>query len=423
MSNLSNTVNKPLWLAVMVCLAISIPISVADAQTLTVLHAFRGELDGNDVFAGLARDRAGNLYGTAYQGGTNQPNCFNGCGVVYELSQRNGAWVYTPLYNFTGGSDGYGPRYGVIISGDGSLYGTTVNGGSSNCDTAGCGIVFRLQPPLSTCKTVLCYWRETVLYRFTGGSDGAFPSGNLTFDAAGNLYGATMGGGGNRFCSDEFGCGVVFKLTPSGGSWSLTSLYNFQGGADGEFPQYGVVLDSAGDIFGVNTGPRQVGAIYELTNSGSGYSKSYLYQFVGGEQGSNPTGLVIDAAGNLYGGTLNGGIGGGGTVYELSPSGGSWNIQVLLGLNGTSGPPSPLFRDAAGDLYSSNAPGQFGYGSVFKLSNSNGSWIYSDLYDFTGHTDGAGASGTLVVDGNGNVYGTSAGGGTYGHGVAFEITP
>ncbi len=96
---------------------------------------------------------------------------------------------------------------------------------------------------------------------------------------------------------------------------------------------------------------------------------------------------------------------------------------MLLGLNGTSGPPSPLFRDAAGDLYGSNAPGQFGYGSVFKLSNSNGSWIYSDLYDFTGHNDGAGVSGTLVVDGNGNVYGTSPAGGTYGHGVAFEITP
>ena len=262
-----------------------------------------------------------------------------------------------------------------------------------------------------------------MLYRFTAGSDGAFPSGNLTFDAAGNLYGATLGGGGNRYCSDQFGCGVVFKLTQSGGSWSLTSLYNFQGGADGEMPQYGVVLDAAGDVFGVDIGPRQEGAIYELTNSGSGYSKSYIYQFTGGEQGSNPTGLVIDPAGNLYGGTENGGIGGGGTVYELSPSGGSWNIQVLLGLNGTSGPPSPLFRDAAGDLYSSNAPGQFGYGSVFKLSNSNGSWIYTDLYDFTGHNDGSGANGPLVVDSNGNVYGTSPAGGMYGHGVAFEITP
>ncbi len=112
MSNFSNTINKPWWLAMIVCLAISIPISVARAQTLTVLHAFRGELDGNDVFAGFARDRAGNLYGTAYQGGTNQPNCINGCGLVYELSQRNGAWVYTPLHNFTGGGDGYGHAMG-----------------------------------------------------------------------------------------------------------------------------------------------------------------------------------------------------------------------------------------------------------------------------------------------------------------------
>ena len=134
MSNFSNTANKPLWLVLSVCLAISIPVSVTHAQTLTVLHAFRGELDGNDISGGFARDRAGNLYGTAFQGGTSQPNCLDGCGVVYELSQRNGSWVYTPLYNFTGGNDGFGPRYGVTLASDGTLYGTTVYGGNSDCD-------------------------------------------------------------------------------------------------------------------------------------------------------------------------------------------------------------------------------------------------------------------------------------------------
>jgi hypothetical protein len=162
--------------------------------------------------------------------------------------------------------------------------------------------------------------------------------------------------------------------------------------------------------------------VYELSPSGSGWNETFLHQFMNESDGGGPTSLVIDSNGNLYGATQYGGVEEGGTIYELIHSGGSWSFQLLFSLMGTSGSPS-LVRDRAGDLYGSNAPGMYGFGAVFKLTESHGSWFYTSLHDFTGGNDGAGVSGTLLVDGSGNVYGTSPGGGVYGNGVAFEITP
>ena len=163
-----------------------VAIPAAQAQTFTVLHNFTGGQDGANPWAGLTMDKAGNLYGTTYGGGA-------GYGTVYELKHKGQGWVFGPLHSFAGGSDdGAYPWYGALVFGpDGSLYGTTLaGGGGSNCDGVGCGTVFNLKPSSIACKTTLCPWTENVLYRFDY-YDGAYPSGELAFDQAGNLYGTT----------------------------------------------------------------------------------------------------------------------------------------------------------------------------------------------------------------------------------------
>ena len=180
-----------------------IAMSSAQAQTYSVLHTFYRSSDSGFPYAGLTMDKAGNVYGTAYanfvcSGGY---ECY---GIVFKLSNKGGGWIFTPLYTFTGGADGGNPFGGVTLGPDGALYGTTTGVFTSD------GTVFRLAPPLSACKSVSCPWIQTVLYRFAGGNDGAFPYGNVIFDAAGNIYGTTFGGGSH-------GNGTVFKLTHSGG--------------------------------------------------------------------------------------------------------------------------------------------------------------------------------------------------------------
>ena len=181
-------------------------------------------------------------------------------------------------------------------------------------------MVYSLSPPATGCKTALCPWTETILYQFTGGSDGSNPGGNLTFDRAGNLYGTTPYGG-------AFGQGTVFKLTPSNGGWTESVLHSFTGGSDGEQPNGGVILDEAGNLYGTTWegggsgcwGPG-CGTVFQLTPSGSGWKENILYSFQYGTDGGYPIGgLIFDPSGNLYGTTTSGGSGGGGTVFELSP--------------------------------------------------------------------------------------------------------
>jgi len=190
------------------------------------------------------------------------------------------------------------------------------------------------------------------------------------------------------------------------------------------------VPNSAGDLFGTSDGPTQngaPGAVYELTPSGSGWSKSFYYVFQGTNNGAEPIGLVIDAGGNLYGGTETGGPEGGGTVYELTSGGNGPNFMLLYALPtivqfGAFGPDAPLTMDAAGNLYGTTLNGgQYGMGSVFKLTPSMGSWAYTSLHDFTGGDDGAYPVGPLPLDSQGNVYGTAQNGGLYNNGVAFKI--
>ena len=405
-------------------------IPAAWGQTYTVIHNFGGGLDGAEPSAGLTIDSAGNLYGPTFEGDA-------GTGTVYKLSHHSGGWLLSPLYLFPGGSDGSVPYARVIFGPSGALYGTTGFGGEGPCQTyyhTGCGTVFSLQPQPHPPATPLTLWNEQVLYRFSGGSDGANPySGDVVFDSAGSIYGTTYNGGAQA-CSG--GCGVVYKLTPSGGSWSESVLYAFTG-LDGTHPWAGVTFDHAGNLYGTTVygGAYNAGTIFELTPSGSGWVEHVIYSFTGGSDGGNPyAGLIFDASGNLYGAAGSGGAGGGGTVFELTPSGGGWNSATLYSFSGATGqfapgPVANLVLDSAGSLYgTTHADGTYYYGSVFKLTPSGGGWNYSSLHDFTGGADGGYPRSNIVFDRSGNMYGTAAEGGTANCGqascgVIFQIAP
>ena len=397
---------------------------VAHAQTFTVLHNFTGGQDGANPYTGLTIDRAGNLYGTAEYGGSQANDCHitKGCGTIFKLTPSGTGWVFRPLYQFQGfpSGDGAQPMGRVIIGADGSLYGTTQQGGGSgqNCGV-GCGTVFKLTPPATFCRSFTCSWRETLLYSFAGTPDGASPSGELAFDGAGNLYGTTQSGGTGA----EFG-GIVYELSPAQGSWSKTILYNFPQAA----PYGGVVRDGAGNLYGTTNfdGEYNSGYAYQLTQSGT---LNNLHSFGAPFDGFGTYGVILDQAGNLYGATGNGMHNGEPDAYELSPSGGNWTYIILhtfAPLYGGGPGGADLVMDAAGNLYGTTiGDGESGdpYGNVFKLTPSNGIWIYTDLHDFSGGSDGRRPFSSVVIDASGNLYGTASEGGANGDGVVWEITP
>ncbi|MFZ0312826.1 MAG: choice-of-anchor tandem repeat GloVer-containing protein [Candidatus Korobacteraceae bacterium] len=403
-----------LILTIMFATGILVP-RAAYAQTFQVLHSFTDHGDGGSPEAGLTMGRAGNLYGTTSLGGA-------GYGTVFKLSRIGSGWILSTIYTFQGGSDGSYPHARVVVGPDGTLYGTTPSGGGDNS-----GTIFNLRPPATVCRSTQCPWTETVLYRFTGGSDGNGPGyGDLTFDSAGSIYGTTVAGG--LSCSEGGTCGVVFKLTRSGGGWMESVLYRFTGGNDGGYPYSGVIFDSAGNLYGTASagGINTYGTVYELSPSSSGWTETTLHSFGSvGDDGYLPFGgLIIDRQGSLYGTTYGGGAGGGGTVYELQPSGGDWTFSTLYSFAGFDGAEDAPTMDASGNLYGTTfIAGADNLGSVFKLTPTEGGWTYTDLHDFAGGNDGGGAMGSVVLDGNGNVYGTNYIYGSGGAGVAFEITP
>jgi uncharacterized repeat protein (TIGR03803 family) len=363
-------------------------------------------------------DARGNLYGTASNGGSS--NCTNGCGTVYKLTKKNGHWVFATLYSFQGGNDGAQPWGKVVIGPNGSLYGATAFGGGSNCTSPpnpnGCGMVFNLRPPPTFPPSAFTPWNETVLYRFQGGNDGAFPFRAPVFDAAGAMYGSTYFGGNNNQ-------GTAYKLTPSDRGYTESILFRFDYGS-GTNPVGTVAFDRFGNLFLTAVYPE--GSVVQLTPSGDGWTPSTIHDFSGSD-GANPiAGVILDGSGDIYGVTASLGPGGGGTVFELTPQGGGWIFELLYSFAGgnTEGPQDRLVMDAAGNLYGvTGAEGTLGLGSVFRLSPSGGDWTYTDLYDFTGGTDGCHPYCDLVLDANGNLYGTASSCGSHGYGVVFEITP
>lgn len=395
---------------------------VLSAQTYSVIHNFTGT-DGAFPFAGLTMDRAGNLYGTTERGGfAGSVQCGSGCGTVYRVSRSSNGWTTTILHAFKGPpADGAGPSARVIFGPDRALYGTTAGNG-----TAGfLGTVFRLSPPVKSCGNLPCPWDESH-YRFPADYlSGAEPLAEVTFDSEGNLYGTTDLGGPN-YCPGPGACGVVFKVTTPIQEWNQSVIWDFEQ-SSGDKPFAGVTFDASGNMFGVTTrgGSADLGTFYEMTESAGSWTHSVLYNFTGQSDGSAPDGkLLEDAQGNFYGTAATGGSGGGGTVFEFSPSGSGWNLSVLHSFTGTEGPVGGLTMDANGNLYGTTfSDGAFGFGNVFKLTKSNGSWNYASLHDFSGGADGRNSYAVVQIDAAGNVYGTAVGGGATGAGVVWEITP
>jgi uncharacterized repeat protein (TIGR03803 family) len=288
------TIKRNLSVAILAFAAAS--VSVAQTYTYKVLRTFK-TTHGENPVGGFVRDSASNLYATTQNGGA------SGYGTVFKLTGT----AETVLYNFTGGADGGGPDSGVICSPSnlvrdsaGNLYGTAYQGGAANG-----GVVFKLDTA----------GNYTVLHSFCtlgGCADGYHPlTSGLILDSAGNLYG-TAGGGGT------FEQGVVFRLDSAGNE---TVLYNFTGGTDGSTPFAGVVRDSEGNLYATTDygGAYGVGVAYKLNSVGA---LTVLHAFTGGTDGSIPTAsLVFDAKGNLYGTAEGGGDFGNGVVFKLTKAG------------------------------------------------------------------------------------------------------
>jgi uncharacterized repeat protein (TIGR03803 family) len=266
--------------------------------------------------------------------------------------------------------------------------------------------------------------KETVLHHFGTGTDGAAAYGRVISDAAGNLYGTTAFGGTS-------GAGIVFELTnpEAPGGWTETVLYNFSGGSDGSQPYGGLIFDTAGNLYGTTFqgGASNAGTVYELTlGTGGAWTETVVYSFAGGSDGSGPQSDLNFQAGNLFGTTTGGGSPGNGIVFQLTPGqGGSWTETVLhrfMTSEGTS-PRAAVIFDSNGWLYGTLAnDGTFGAGAVFRLKPTGGGpWTAETLYTFTGGTDGIGPLCRLVLF-RGNLYGTAVIGGGAGVGTVFELS-
>lgn len=409
------------------------PTALAQQPAEKILYSFTGSNgDGELPYAGLISDAAGNLYGTTYQGGVNN------VGTVFELVNSSGTYSEKVLYSFTGSNgDGANPLGGLTMDASGNLYGTTFNGGADFW-----GTVFELVNSSGT-------YSETVLYSFegsAGGGDGAEPRSALIADASGNLYGTTSAGGAN-------GCGTVFELVNSSGTYSEQVLYSFStSNGDGNSPFGSLTMDAYGNLYGTTLygGDNSVcqeyasngcGTVFELVNSSGTYSEQVLYSFEGPNggpdgDGAEPFGaLTMDASGNLYGTTFAGGynnpsacstsIPGCGTVFELVNSSGTYSEKVLHRFTAADGafPYGALIADASGNLYGTAfIRGPNGGGVVFELVNSLGTYNEQMLYSFTGlNGDGDSPYGNLIMDSSGNLYSTTAYGGAAGGGTVFEI--
>lgn len=370
----------------------------------TVLYSFTGTSgDGAFPQAGLLMDSAGNLYGTTISGGS------AGVGTVFKLNPSTSQ--ETVLHNFAGGNtDGAEPKASLIMDSTGNLYGTTNTGGTLNE-----GVVFELNTSTS---------QETLLHGFNGTlGDGVNPAAALIMDSSGNLYGTTTGGG------SAGGGGTIFKLNTSSQESVLYSFALTNG--DGSTPDAGLIADSAGNLYGTTYtgGSANVGTVFEL-NVSTGQEK-VLYNFLGGSgDGANPqAGLVMDSAGNLYGTTNNGGPAGDGTIFKLNPSTGQETVlHSFLGSDGAH-PHVGLMMDSAGNLYGTTfSGGSVGFGVAFKLNPGTGQ--ETALYSFAGAGgDGANPQSGLVMDKAGNLYGTTSAGGitaascSSGCGIVFKLNP
>lgn len=403
------------------CVMAMLAAQSAQAQTYKVLYSFGsdGSGDGGRPYAGVIQGTEGSFYGTNAVSG--DPSCLqDGCGTVFKLSK---AGKETVLHDFTGTPDGALPLAGVIQDADGSLYGTTGNGGNKSCYFGyGCGTVFRVS------KT----GKETVLYRFTGGADGAYPQAGVILDAKGNLYGTTSEGG-DTTC--QSGCGVVFRLSKAG---KETVLYSFKGGVDGASPLSGVIQDANGNLYGTTLGGGTSGngTVFKLSKTGK---ETVLHSFTGGTGGGLPSaGVTQDANGNLYGTTESGGdlscdeAGQGcGVVFKVSKTGNQTVLYSFAGASDGAFPYAGVIKDVKGNLYGTTFSGGdlscggagSGCGVVFKLSKTGKETVLHSFCSVNCPGDGTFPFAGLIQDAKGNLYGTTTSGGVHGSGTVFKLTP
>jgi hypothetical protein len=413
------------------------PADVRAASSGQIIYAFRGGADGANPESDLTIDAAGNLYGTTMGGGA---GCNGyGCGTVFELVRTTNGWTHQVLYRFAGTSvrspDGANPMAGVVFDSSGNIYGTTSSGGISKC-----GVVFKLAP------TSHGGWSESVLYSFGCGSAGMYPKADLVFDVQGNLYGMTPAGGtGTGFCGGSSnwygGCGIAFRLSPNpDGSWTETTIYNFQGSPDAAIPIGALVPDGKEGFYGASeyggagpcgTGnratdpPSGCGAVFDLTPTGAGWTESVIYSFfVGRGFARQPSsGLIVDGPSLLFGASSVGGNGIG-TVFRLDDTGRGWNQSILHRFYGKPDGRSPvgrLVKDPQGVWYGVTAIGGTNHdGTLFALALTKAGWNERILFNSDNST-GEPLAGP-IVDSQGHVYGT-ADGGSGNNGTIYEVIP
>jgi uncharacterized repeat protein (TIGR03803 family) len=385
--------------------------AISTGQTFKVFHSFNFS-DGSSPNGDLILDSAGNFYGTTQFGGSSNR------GLIFKLDAKGNETV---LYTFTGGADGGIPIGRVIRDGGGNLYGITSLGGDPTCS---CGTVFKLTKS-GTLK---------VLHNFKGGKDGVQNQGQAELGLVmvnGDLYGSASFGGVSG-CDGNLGCGVLFKVTQSG---KETVLHRFTGQADGAFPQ-DLISDPAGNIYGATGGSYKqgnAGTLFKLDTNGK---LTNLYTFPGGAKGSSPRWRLLRNPNGMFqgvtqfgGNTTNCAIssGGCGVLFTVNASGKERVLHAFGNPASGGEEPSGGLLDEAGNFYgvtvyggTVNSTCTFGCGVVYRVSNSG---KYSVLYRFAGGTDGWLPSGSLTEDAAGNLYGATNLGGSGNNGVIYEITP
>lgn len=405
--------------------------------TYQVLHNFSGS-DGANPSARLFMDPQGNLFGVTQQGGNYaETQCQEfGCGVAFQMKPAvGGGWDYNVIHTFckvAACADGAEPVGGLIADSSGNLYGAAAEGGNNAapCQGYSCGLIYKLTP------TAYGEWKFTILYRFSGSSDGWFPIGGLVFDSTGSLYGVALYGGdtGCVLPYVSYGCGVVYKLVPNprGTRWVQKILYTFTG-PDGAAPVAGLIFDTAGNLYGTTESGGQrnynlctliyCGLLFQLSPTPSGpWQETIVHEFTGHGDGGLPTSnLIFDTAGNLYGTSAEGGFG---DVYEFIPQiGGGWKEKVIGSPGGNVY--APVLMDGAGNLWSTTANGLVS-GFIFEfVHNPDDSWSEVVQYTFCSLdlcADGGQSYAGLISDSHGNMYGVTFIGGTnINDGVVFEL--
>jgi uncharacterized repeat protein (TIGR03803 family) len=359
----------------------------AGSGTITTLASFN-LAGGTNPRGALIMDGSGNLYGTTQFGGAFGTSSDDG--TVFELAQGSGTITTLASFNPTVGSH---PLAGLVMDGSGNLYGTTFDGGAS-----GYGTVFELAQGSGAITTLASF----------DSTDGANPHAPLVLDSSGNLYGTTYGGG-------RIGHGTVFELATGSGTITTLALI-------ANYPVAGLVMDGSGNLYGTGSGSGPIfsspGTVFEVAKGAGGFTFTTLASF-NGTDGSDPqAGLVLDSSGNLYGTTAAGGAGYG-TAFELAQGTGTITTLASFVVPNGANPSANVIADSSGNLYGTTQNGgTFGYGTVFEVAAGSGT--VTTLGSFDG-SDGSDPRGGLVMDGSGNLYGTTYTGGLYGYGTVFKV--